>query len=145
MTSQVKIALKIAPYDDRRFGRPWIAKIKAWPTGGKPLLEWGAYIGDSRGGFVEIVAYPGDVMRDGQKDCHGNCGRNDWSVVLEDGSLKRATPVEAKEAFDRKRANTPKVEPSKMPQVPLSEEKKKSNLISVDGKLKEVEPRTKRG
>jgi hypothetical protein len=86
-------------YNARRMGRPWIARITSWPVGGRPELEFGSYLGDDKGGDVEIMARPGDIIRDGQKDNRGNTGYNDWSVVEADYTLRSVTQAEARELF----------------------------------------------
>jgi hypothetical protein len=63
-------------------------------------MKWGSYIGDSTGGEVEIMAAPGDIIRDGQRDGRG--GKNtvsDWSVVTLDYSLMKVNQVEARKLF----------------------------------------------
>jgi hypothetical protein len=62
-------------------------------------MERGSYIGDSTGGEVEIMAAPGDIIRDGQRDGRGNNTVSDWSVVTPDYSLRKVNQVEARKLF----------------------------------------------
>jgi hypothetical protein len=99
----MRIEIKYKPYNFRRYSKPWIAKSKAWPTGKQPEVEWGVYVGGAfgrTGGFVEIEAEPGDIIRDGIKDHRKpHQSDNDWSVVETDGTLRKITPVEAREIW----------------------------------------------
>jgi hypothetical protein len=97
---QRRISVGYGAYNSRRYSKPWIARIIAWPVGGVPTMKWGSYIGDSTGGEVEIMAAPGDIIRDGQRDGRG--GKNtvsDWSVVTLDYSLMKVNQVEARKLF----------------------------------------------
>jgi hypothetical protein len=95
-----RISVGYSAYNFRRYSKPWIARIIAWPVGGVPTMEWGSYIGDSDGGEVEIMAVPGDIIRDGQRDGRG--GKNtvrDWSMVMADYTLRKISQVEARQLF----------------------------------------------
>lgn len=45
----MRVTRRFGRYDDRRYGRPWIARVTSWPVGGRPEMEWGSYIGDMWG------------------------------------------------------------------------------------------------
>lgn len=68
----MKIAVKTESYNERRYGKPWIAKviITAAKPGGDFL--WGNWIGDYRnGGEGELLLNnleAGDIYAQGQKD-----------------------------------------------------------------------------
>lgn len=109
--NQIRVSATYGSYNQRRYGRPWIAKIISWPVGGKADVEWGAYCGDDDGGEVEIIAAPGDVIRHGQKDHRGNSTSAGWYVVQADGSLTGCTAAEARQAWDAKQAGTPEQPP----------------------------------
>jgi hypothetical protein len=115
----MKIAITYKSYNSRRYGKPWIARIISWPTGKQPDLEWGVYVGHDKGGFAEIEATPGSIIRDGQKDHRKpHASTNDWSVVEEDGSLRQVTPLEARKIWDAKpHMFTPS--PMAQPDIPL--------------------------
>lgn len=94
-------------YNPRRYSRPWISKVTAWPIGGKPEVAWGTYNGTDAGGEVEIEAEPGDIIRTGQKDGRGGNTVADWYVVQPDGTLTGVTAAEAKDAWLKRTAATP--------------------------------------
>lgn len=64
------IEFEWGPYNERRYSKPWAARVTAWPVGQRqPDVEWGTFIGNSdEGGIVEIEAEPGDIVRWGQRD-----------------------------------------------------------------------------
>ena len=91
----MRISIKYAGYNARRYSKPWIGKIRKWGVGEKPEIQWGSYLGDDDGGEVEIEANPGDIIRSGQKDKRGNNTSADWYVVDNSGTPK---PIDATEA-----------------------------------------------
>jgi hypothetical protein len=66
-----RYAVLFGGYNARRYSRPWIARVTAWPVGKQAELEFGSFIGDDDGGVVEISARPGDILRWGQRDNRG--------------------------------------------------------------------------
>ena len=85
-------------YNSRRYSKPWISKVTAWPEGKPPTVEFGSYIGDDNGGYVAISAEAGDIIRHGQKDNRQPKNNTyDWHVVLSDGSLAK---IDIKDARD---------------------------------------------
>lgn len=102
----MRITQYFGSYNQRRYGRPWICKITAWPVGGKAEVEWGLYLGDDGGGDVEIEANPGDIVRTGQKDNRGNNTDASWYIVVEDGSLFDTTAAEAKKHWEKTKIKT---------------------------------------
>jgi hypothetical protein len=101
-TSNIKqrISVEYGEYNFRRYSRPWIARVTAWPVGGVPTMQWGSYVGDENGGEVEIMAAPGDIIRDGRRDGRGgNNTISDWSVVMADYTLRKISQVEARKLF----------------------------------------------
>jgi hypothetical protein len=89
----MRITISWGPFNGRRYSRPWVARITAWPVGSRPAISWGNYLGNDFGGELEIEAAPGDVLRYGQKDGRGNGTINCYAIVLEDGSrLKVSEP-----------------------------------------------------
>lgn len=101
----MRVSQSYGSYNHRRYGKPWIAKITDWPVGGKPDVEWGRYIGDDNGGETEIEANPGDIVRSGQKDHRGGNTSAEWYVVNADGSLSGSDAVEARKAWDARKAD----------------------------------------
>ena len=83
----MRITISWDCYNQRRYNRPWIARVTAWPVGSRPAIEWGNYLGNDKGGELEIEAAVGDVIRYGQKDGRGKSTINRYAIVLEDGSL----------------------------------------------------------
>ena len=86
----MKIKIETSSYNQRRMGRPWIARVNfAQSTKGE--FEWGDWTGDhSNGGegVLAIDANPGDIIATGQKD--NRQPRNsapDFFVVTADGGL----------------------------------------------------------
>lgn len=96
----MRVYQSFGSYNQRRYGRPWIAKITSWPVGGKPEVQWGAYCGTDDGGEVEIDASAGDIVRTGQKDNRGNNTSADWYIVQQDGSLLSTDAAGARKAWD---------------------------------------------
>ncbi len=94
-----RVTIHYGSYNARRMSRPWIAKVTSWPVGGRPELAFGTYLGNDNGGDLEIMALPGDIIRDGQKDGRGNNGTNDWSVVEADYTVRTIDQAEARKLF----------------------------------------------
>ena len=94
-----RISISYGSYNHRRYSRPWIGRITAWPVGDKPEIEWGSYLGDKGGGECEVQANPGDIIRSGQKDGRGNGSSNDWYVVEPSGELRQIDAAEARKLY----------------------------------------------
>jgi hypothetical protein len=92
------ISVRFESYNNKRYGRPWIAKVISWPVGSRATLDWGTFLGDSNGGEAEVIARPGDVVRYGQKDNKGYNSSAFWCIVQADGSLTVCTEPEAAKA-----------------------------------------------
>ena len=96
----MEVRVKYGSYNSRRFTRPWISKVTAWPEGGKPEVEFGSYIGDDKGGYVAISAKTGDIVRHGQRD--GRQPKNNtypWYFVNEEGKLEEISVNDARDLF----------------------------------------------
>jgi hypothetical protein len=76
-------------YNERRFGKPWIAKLD-FSSGGKPNYRFGKWLGQpGRDGELSIEVVPGDVIATGQRDYRmGVSGASRIGVVQLDGSVK---------------------------------------------------------
>lgn len=95
-----KIQIKYSPYNHRRYGKPWIAKVKSW-AGQNPELDWGFWFGNADyGGYTQVDAEVGDLIRNGQKDLRSSKTENEWNVVEEGGFLKEITPSEARTIWE---------------------------------------------
>ena len=81
----ITASVKFDSYNDRRYSKPWIARVSKWAVGGRAEIVWGNYLGDYRGGTCEVACKVGDVIRYGQKDTRGGGGFAAYAVVLEDG------------------------------------------------------------
>jgi hypothetical protein len=82
----MRVTYEVGSYNPRRYGKPWIAKITAWPIGRLPTLEFGATVDVWT---AEIDAEPGAVIRFGQKDMRrGTNTTADWGIVLADGTVR---------------------------------------------------------
>lgn len=102
----MEIRVNYSGYNSRRFSRPWISKVTAWPIGKQPTVEFGAYVGDDTGGYVTVSAEPGDIIRHGQKDNRQPKNNTyDWNMVLADGNLAKIDVKEARDIYLRKEAN----------------------------------------
>lgn len=68
----MKITRETSSYNERRYGRPWIAKVVISDTKPGGEFVWGNWIGDARnGGEGELILdniEPGDIYARGQKD-----------------------------------------------------------------------------
>ncbi len=102
----MEIKIETRPYNERRYGRPWIA-IASFGPDGKADYQFGDWIGrPGEAGVLRLVANPGDVVARGQKDNRGDKGETEFYVVEDDGSLgAKMTRAEAWE-YDRSRDET---------------------------------------
>ena len=67
----MQIERETAAYNERRYGKPWIAKVDFSASASKPEFIWGQWIGDARNGsagILQIDLEPGDIYARGQKD-----------------------------------------------------------------------------
>lgn len=94
-----RYAVLFGGYNARRYSRPWIARVTAWPVGKQAELEFGSFIGDDDGGEVEISARPGDILRWGQRDNRGNGTSAEWGIAQANGEIETITAAEARDAY----------------------------------------------
>ncbi|MFA5284434.1 MAG: hypothetical protein WC347_02445 [Smithellaceae bacterium] len=84
----MKIEKQTGSYNDRRYSRPWIAKVDFSQNPNGEFL-WGVWVGQpGEQGLLIIDAELGDIVASGQKDFRKP--RNsapDWYYVGEDGKL----------------------------------------------------------
>ncbi|TVT44310.1 MAG: hypothetical protein FHP92_20710 [Denitromonas halophila] len=97
--SCVRIEIEFDSYNQYRFSKPWIARVVDWPVGGHCELRFGVYQGDADGGFVEITANIGDVVRWGQKSSSVTKTFSRWGIVQADGRITRVSQAVAFKAF----------------------------------------------
>jgi hypothetical protein len=89
----MRVTITFGPYNQRRYGRPWIAKLTSWPIGKSPELAFGGLIGLT----TEIEASPGAIVRWGQRDNRGNHSTSCWGIVQANGEVVEAGPEECRE------------------------------------------------
>lgn len=122
MAEGKRVAISFDSYNPRRYSRPWIARIVAWHVGEKPELKFGHYCGDDNGGEAEIIAYPGDIVRYGQRDGRrADKSLNEWGVVEDDYSVRDIKQTEARALFGQrpKCEVTPSPTPNPLPETEL--------------------------
>ena len=87
----MNITRETSSYNERRYGRPWIAKVDFSQNGGRPDYKWGDWAGDHYNGgegVLSIDADPGDIIAIGQKDNRKpKNSAPDFYVVTTDGDL----------------------------------------------------------
>jgi hypothetical protein len=91
----MRVTVDFRPYNARRYGKPWIAKVIGWPIGKPPVLEFGGLIGLT----AEIDAAPGQIVRYGQRDNRGSNTQSDWGIVQPDGTVAETTAESARKHF----------------------------------------------
>lgn len=87
----MQISIDTSVYNERRYGKPWIAKI-VFTSASKCDFAWGDWVGDhyngGEGTLVLADLKPGDIIAKGQKD--NRKPRNsapDFYVVKSDGEI----------------------------------------------------------
>ena len=94
----MKIEIETDIYNERRYGKPWIAKVE-FHLDIKGYFQWGDWVGDPGStGLLIVDADPGDIVARGQKDNSGKRNNNSaprWAIVNEAGELVSCTRVEA--------------------------------------------------
>ena len=139
-----RVAISFDSYNFRRYSRPWIARVIAWPVGKQPQLLFGTYVGDEEGGEVEIIAYPGNIIRYGHRDGRRpDKSLNEWGVVEDDYSVRGIKQTEARALFEQR----PKCEvtPSPMPNpIPETETKRPVVKFIPSTMAKNVFPETRK-
>ena len=134
----MEITRETGSYNERRMGKPWIAKVDF--SNAKGEFSFGDWAGDSRNGgagVLSINAEQGDIIAVGQKD--NRQPRNsspDFYVVRFDGSLLSLGDKGA--AY--KHFQNEKKESKKIDREALLEEKKnlEARLFLIDTLLKEA-------
>lgn len=80
-------------YNERRYGKPWGAKI-TFPDSIKPKYDFDGYWD---GSHVLINADIGDVVAFGQRDHRGNGTKKSLFIVEPDGELTQVSEANARE------------------------------------------------
>jgi len=64
----MKISIDTPAYNERRYGKPWIAKVD-FSESAQGAFAWGEFIGShGEAGLLEVSAEPGDIIATGQRD-----------------------------------------------------------------------------
>jgi hypothetical protein len=89
----MKIKIETSAYNDRRYGRPYIAKID-FAESTKGEAQWGEWVGQNGcEGILVIDAEVGDILMKGQKDNRGSKSAPHYYQVVVGGDL---TPLDSK-------------------------------------------------
>lgn len=85
----MNIEMKTDAYNDKRYGKPWIAKVN-FNTDPKGVFTFGSFVGDpGYRGLVVIDAEPGEILAVGQKDHRSSRPKApEYYEVKDDGSLR---------------------------------------------------------
>lgn len=107
-------------YNDRRYGKPWIAKL-TFIRPGKPEYTFGDWLGNpGYAGELSIEVEPGDVIATGQKDHRkGRGGADSIGVVQHDGTVDWGYTAAAARDAGKKIKSQPKPEPEPEPEIDL--------------------------
>lgn len=93
-----KIEVKTVSYNQRRYGKPWIAKVD-FSNNPNGDFFWGSWVGDARNGsegLLIIEANEGDIVARGQKDFRVPRNSSPAFYQVRDGQLvKLADKAEA--------------------------------------------------
>ena len=91
----MKLNIETSPYNERRYGKPWIARVRFPDAKGE--FSWGEWVGQPGcSGLLMLEAEPGDVVARGQRDNRKmSNSAPDFFVVEPSGSLRGVTKAEA--------------------------------------------------
>lgn len=89
------LEISTGSYNDRRYGKPWIAKVTFETSQG--AFRWGDWVGQpGDSGLLLLDAEPGDVVARGQKDFRKpKNSAPEWYVVTDGGTLQSVSKAEA--------------------------------------------------
>ncbi len=88
------LSAKTSEYNQKRYGKPWIAQCSYRE---KLEFEFGKWLGYAGGdGRLELPCSPGDVIALGQKDFR-NPGNSvpEYGVVMKNGKIREISKLEA--------------------------------------------------
>lgn len=140
----MRVAQHFDGYNARRYSKPWIAIITAWPIGSKPTLRFGGWIGNDRdGGEAEIDAQPGDIARWGQADHRGNKTDNLWGIVQDDGTILRCTEPQALQHWTQTqavKADTTAIEIAPIDKTAIAIEEIPPQQRTIAPDIREIQP-----
>lgn len=94
----MRITIATSGYNDRRYGRPWIASVTF--DGSKPVFEFGGFCGDSSEGELTLDLEVGKVFARGQKDNRNpRSSAPDFFILRGDNEFEAVSKVEARRAM----------------------------------------------
>lgn len=101
----MKVEVKTSSYNQRRYGKPWIAKVTFETPKGE--FHFGDWVGDhynGSAGLLVLEADPGDIVAIGQKDFRkAQNSAPDWYRVDSEGGLgSLLNKAEAYKLFNQK-------------------------------------------
>lgn len=74
------VTIKYQKRQEKGFGTPWIGRVHCWVKG-QQECDWGSY--SSLVGALKVEAFPGDIIRYGQKNYNGQSDSH-YAVVVND-------------------------------------------------------------
>ncbi len=102
----MRIERETDSYNDRRYGKPWIAKVSFQGT--KAEFSFGDWVGQPGGkGLLVIDLEPGDIFARGQKDFRKPANSApDFYILRENGKGETTTKSDAYKYWANKAAET---------------------------------------
>lgn len=84
-------------YNDRRYGKPWCARVTHVDSRGKLVYEWGEWSGRyGSNGLLRVACKPGEIIAYGQKDNRKpNRSDNTLLRMRDDGRMVEISVVDA--------------------------------------------------
>lgn len=99
----MRVKYKVNSYNNRRYSRPWLAKVESWVVGGNPKLEFMSSL-DAHTVIADMAV--GDIVKFGQKDYRGSNTINKFGYVDETGEIIEISAEEARGMFDKLEENS---------------------------------------
>lgn len=106
----MQIKIETGFYNDRRYGRPWIA-IVDFSSSKQGDFKFGEFVGDDKSGRLFVVCEPGDIIAQGQNDFRKpKKSSPDYFRAGENGQLEKLSgKAEAYEAWLNKSPSEPQI------------------------------------
>lgn len=106
----MKLNIETQAYNERRYGQPWIARVR-FPTAAGEFVfgEWAGQPGTA--GLLVLDAEPGDVIARGQKDFRKSANSAPVFHILQaDGTLERVSKADAYRHCGQRAVDPPEAE-----------------------------------